>query len=70
MAVTCILLLVAPIVGFCTYVFVPCFVVHNLDGEERAGCFTLFIFLVSCECYCSVALSDGLQCVIVVFARV
>ena len=39
--------------------FVPCFVVQCfvsflvfnvlLDGEERAGCFTLFVFLVSCD---------------------
>ena len=36
--------------------FVPCFVVQcfvsilvlqYLDGEERAGCFVLFVFLVS-----------------------
>ena len=48
--------------------FVPCFVVHcfvsflvlhHLDGEERAGCFALFVLLVSCDCYCSVALSHG-----------
>ena len=44
---------------------VPCFVVHCfvsflvLGKRERAGCFTLFVFLVSCECYCSVALPHG-----------
>ena len=32
---------------------------NHLDGEERAGYFTLFDFLVSCDCYCSVALSHG-----------
>ena len=32
---------------------------NPLDGEERAGCFTLFVFLVSCDCYCSVALPHG-----------
>ena len=26
---------------------------------ERAGCFTLFVFLMSCDCYCSVALPHG-----------
>ena len=24
--------------------------VISLDGEERAGCFALLVFLVSCEC--------------------
>ena len=46
--------------------FVLCFVLHcfvyslistDLDWEERAGCFTLFTFLVSCDCY--VALPHG-----------
>ena len=23
---------------------------NHLDGEERAGCFALFVFLVSCDC--------------------
>ena len=47
-------------------VFVPCFVVHNcvsflvlLEAEERAGCFTFFVFLVSCDCCCSSALPHG-----------
>ena len=31
-------------------------------GEERAGCFTLFVFLMSCDCYCSVALHHGASC--------
>ena len=44
--------------------FVPCFVVHCfvsflVDGEERAGCFTLIVFLMSCDSCCSVALPDG-----------
>ena len=48
--------------------FVPCFVVQcfvsflvlqSSYGEERAVCFTLFIFLVSCGCYCSVVLPRG-----------
>ena len=30
---------------------------NNLDGEERAGCFALFVFLVSRDCF--VALSHG-----------
>ena len=32
-----------------------------LDGEERAGCFTLFALLVFCDCYmhCSLALPHG-----------
>ena len=28
---------------------------NHLDGEERADCFPLIVFLVSCDCYCSVA---------------
>ena len=32
---------------------------NHLDGEERAGCFTSFVFLVSLDCCCSVALSHG-----------
>ena len=49
---------------------VPCFVVHcfvsfllcnHFDGEERADCFTLFAFLVSCYNYCSVALQRGVM---------
>ena len=41
-------------------VIVVCFLVRYfisilLDGKERAGCFTLFVFLVSCDCF--VALS-------------
>ena len=44
---------------------VPCFVVQNfvpfivLGGKERAGCFTLFVFQVSCEFYCTVTLPHG-----------
>ena len=29
---------------------------NHLDDEERACCFALFVFLVSCNCKCSVAL--------------
>ena len=45
--------------------FGPCFVMqyfvsvyfcNHLDGEERAGCFTLTVFLMSCDSKCSVAL--------------
>ena len=32
---------------------------HHLDGEVKAGCFTLIVFLMSCDCYCSVALPQG-----------
>ena len=50
--------------------FVPCFVVKFLcvfsrfeiiltGKRERPGCFILFVFLVSCDCYCSVALPQG-----------
>ena len=48
--------------------FVPCFVVQCLDvlssfaiilTGKRADCFTFFVFVVSCDCYCSVALPHG-----------
>ena len=29
---------------------------NHLDGEERAGCFALTVFLMSCYSQCSVAL--------------
>ena len=37
------LLIVDNIVGFCNCC-------NHLDGEERAGCFPLFVFLVSQDC--------------------
>ena len=47
--------------------FGPCFVIkyfvfcNHLDGEEKAGCFTLSVFLVSCDSKCSVALPHGVM---------
>ena len=38
---------------------VPFWFYNHLDGEERAGCFTLIVFLMSCVCLCSVALPHG-----------
>ena len=32
---------------------------NEWDGGERANCFTLIVFLMSCDCYCSVALHRG-----------
>ena len=32
---------------------------NHLDGEERAGCFTLTVFLMSCDGRCSVGLPRG-----------
>ena len=48
------------------------FVVFNhLDEDERAGCFAVIVFWMSCYCTCLVALPQcgvvGLQFVIVVF---
>ena len=61
-------------------VFGPCFAMqylvlflfcNHLDWEERADCFTLFVLLLSCDCYCSFAHCTvprvGLPWVIVVF---
>ena len=60
--------------------FGPCFVMHylasilvlqyHLDEEERAGYFTLIIFLESCGYFLWIFLTVpwvGLQCMIVVF---
>ena len=50
-------MIVTPIAGFCNYSMFCCALrcVHSsfcnhLDGEERAGCFALFVFLVSRDC--------------------
>ena len=39
--------------------FVSFLFCNHLDGEERSGCFALLVFLVSCDCYCSVAIPHG-----------
>ena len=49
------LLIVTPIVGFCVLCFVVRYLVsilvsNHLDGEERAGCFALFVLLVYRDC--------------------
>ena len=31
----------------------------HLNEEERAGCFALIEFLLSCDCWCSVAIPSG-----------
>ena len=49
--------------------FVSIPVLNHLDGEERAGCFALFVFMVSRDC-CATFLTMPrvcLQFVIVVF---
>ena len=57
------MMIVAPIVGFsvcsmfcCTLLCILSSFAIMHDGEERAVCFVLFVFLMSCFCYCSVAL--------------
>ena len=32
---------------------------NHLDGEDRADRFIMFVFLMSCDCRCSVALPHG-----------
>ena len=62
------------------FINVPCFIAQYLVSflvlqlfceEKRAGCLTLFVFLVSRGCYCTVFLLAvpwvGLQCLLVVF---
>ena len=41
-------------IAMCPYLFC-----NHLDGEKRAGCLTYFVFLVSRDCYSSVALPHG-----------
>ena len=46
------LFIVAPIICVGS-VFRPCFVMqfcYHLAEEERDGCFTLFVYLMSCDC--------------------
>ena len=51
-------------------VFGPCFVIqyfvpfwfcNHLDGEERASCFTLSVFLMSYDTHCPVTLTHGMR---------
>ena len=61
-----LLLIAAPIVGisvcsmfywaFLCLLFLFC---NHLGGDKIAGCFTLFVILVTCNCYCSVAVPRG-----------
>ena len=60
------LFIVAPIIGvLCLFLVLLCntlcpfyfFKSNNLDGEERAGCFTLIVFPMYFDC--SVALPHG-----------
>ena len=54
---------------FCVVVVFCCFFIfsnecpfsfcNHLDGEEKAGCFTLIVLLMYCGCWCSVALPGG-----------
>ena len=47
------LLIVIPIVGFCNCSMFCCALLcvqYSLDGEERAGCIALFVFLVTRAC--------------------
>ena len=45
-------MIVTPIVGFfnCSMICCALLSCNHLDGEERAGCFALFVFLVSRVC--------------------
>ena len=46
---------------FCLFLqyLVSFLVCNHLDGKESTSCFTLIVFLVSCDCKCSVALPHG-----------
>ena len=66
-----LLLIVAPIVGFCNCSMICCNLLCVqysfaiiLMREERAGCFTLFVFLVSRDCCVALPLdATGLSAV-------
>ena len=55
-AVVLLLSIVTHIVGFCNrsvllcVTLCPFYFFNHLDGEERTGCFALFVFLVSRDC--------------------
>ena len=57
------LLIAASIVGICNCAMYCCALLcvfcNHLDGEERAGCFYLFVFLMSYNCCYYVALPHG-----------
>ena len=44
---------------FVPYFVMPFFFYHHLELKQRAGCFTLFVLLAPCDCYCFVALPHG-----------
>ena len=39
--------------------FFSSLILHSLAEEERAGCFSLIVFLLVCGCLCSVSLQHG-----------
>ena len=43
----------------CAYALCPFKISKHLDGEERDGCFTIYVFLLSCGYCCSVAPPHG-----------
>ena len=43
---------------FCCTFFVSSLILTHLDGEERAVCFTLFVFFMACDCYVALAHGD------------
>ena len=62
------LLIVTPIVGFCNCSMFCCALLYVLlDGEEKAGCFALFVFLMIVVWLFLVMPKVCLQFVIVVF---
>ena len=50
------------VIGPCFFYYVLLSVLSSFAcilERERAGCFTLIFFLMSCDCYCYVALPHG-----------
>ena len=54
-----LLLLISPIVLWCSLFWYALFFCNHLDEEERAGCFAFIVFRMSCYFESSVALLHG-----------
>ena len=65
-----LLSIIAPIVGFCVCTMFYCallcvlssFTIILMVKRKQAGCSTLFVFQMSCDSQCSVALPHGAMC--------
>ena len=54
------LLLIRCWLFYCALLCVQYFFFKHLDGEERAGCFALFVFLLSHDCRVALSLLSSI----------